>query len=52
VLAAEEELAAGGVPDARRYGLVLLATGSEAAAAAAASARAAERLRRGERPDV
>ena len=50
VLRAEEELAAGGVPDGRLYDLVLAATGSEAAAAAALERRYAERLRRGERP--
>lgn len=52
ILKAEEELAAGTVEDNRLYDLVLLATGSADAASAALEARVAERLRRGETPQV
>jgi hypothetical protein len=50
-IAARRRLEAG-VGDKDLYDTVLLATGSESAASEALSERIAERLRRGERPEV
>lgn len=51
-LEAEDEIAAGDVPDQRVYDLVLAATGSKDRAGEALAARIAERLKRNEKPNV
>lgn len=52
MLAAEEELAAGVESDDLYHALALEATGSEAAAADRLSARLADKMRRGEKPNL
>ena len=49
---ADEEIAAGEVPDDRVYDLVLRATGSVERAREAHNARLWAKLKRGERPEV